>query len=141
MGLFVGDDAGQNDGADDGKLQVCGNPEDIDRVVKHAQHGGTDDHAGDGAFATPEAATAENGRGDGVELIEFAETGGLDGIDVQPLTEYYLHPEETNPKTATEVFLSRDIYEVWMLIITAITLFLWYVFYDEAVYRKKKGQK
>jgi hypothetical protein len=59
-----------------------------------------------------------------------------DGVGLRPLTEYYLHPEQTNPKTATDVFLFRDSTEILTLIATAAPLVIWYTFYDEAVYKK-----
>ena len=57
--------------------------QNVDRVVQHAHHRGADDDAEDRPFAAAQAASAEHRGGDGIQFVEFAETRGLDRIQVE----------------------------------------------------------
>ena len=85
---FISDHAAQDDGADDGELDVVVGGDQRDGVAQHLHEGGTDDNACDGSLAAAQAASTQDGSGDGVEFVEIAEIDGLRGIDVE-------HEEQT----------------------------------------------
>lgn len=84
LGEFVGDDTGENDDADDGELGALESGEDeVHHVAEDAEERCADDDADDGSAAAAQAATSEDGCGDGVEFVEVAVINGLGLVEVE----------------------------------------------------------
>ena len=73
---LVADDADENDATHHGEIERVWNPEKIYEVLQHLEQCGPEEDADDRALASAQAATAEHGGGDAVQLEEAAVRGG-----------------------------------------------------------------
>src|SRR4029453_1562646 len=67
---LVADDADEYDATHHGEIERAWNPQQIHQVLQHLQQRGPEQDADDRALASAQAATAEHGGGDAVQLEE-----------------------------------------------------------------------
>ena len=80
--MLVDEHADEDNATGNGIAEGRGVSEEVYHVAEHDENGGSDEDAGDGPFPAAQAAAAQDGRGDGVELKEGTVGGSLHGAGV-----------------------------------------------------------
>lgn len=76
------DHSDKNDGTPHRVPELSRDAENVDGVIEDTHHGGSDHYPKDASFAAPQAATAQNGSGNGIKLIKISMSRWLNRVQI-----------------------------------------------------------
>lgn len=95
---LIGENADEHDRAHDGDVQRTGDIKQIHQILQHKQERGSDDDADDRAFATTQAASAQDRRRNSVKLIKISMRRGGKRSWCRTQTGFRKYPSTSRPE-------------------------------------------